>query len=232
MIEERIERFLGNTDTVATAEEVKDSDQDAADAVNGASEQLLNGGRDASSIPPGEVPLQAPQLKRRSLEAEPTTDNAIMEGMKSLVKRARGNRASEIPKAPSWRDGWRWSPVEGASGWWQILMRGIWSDGVKIMKNQPCVVDVGSTHKLAWRVSTKLTSIDQHPLHSCSAARSKGILLFHFGLSETPASVLELLRVPLQQPTTSALRIRRLALSRYAGQQAASREVRTRASRR
>lgn len=141
MIEERIERFLGSSDAVATAEEVKDRIQDAADAINGASEQLLNGGRDTTSAPSEEAARDAP-LKKRAVEDEAPEKSGLVESVKLLVKRARGNRASEIPKAPSWRDGWRWSPVEGASGWWQILMRGIWSDGVKVMKNQPCVVDV------------------------------------------------------------------------------------------
>jgi 2-hydroxychromene-2-carboxylate isomerase len=37
---------------------------------------------------------------------------------------------------------WKWSKVQGAEGWWQILMRGIWVDGNKVLENQPIVLDV------------------------------------------------------------------------------------------
>jgi hypothetical protein len=39
---------------------------------------------------------------------------------------------------------WKWSKVQGAEGWWQILMRGIWVDGVKVLDNQLIVLDVGT----------------------------------------------------------------------------------------
>ncbi|KAK0120895.1 hypothetical protein ONS96_011093 [Cadophora gregata f. sp. sojae] len=39
---------------------------------------------------------------------------------------------------------WRWMKVHGAEGWWQILMRGIWIDGMKVLDNQPIVLDVNT----------------------------------------------------------------------------------------
>ncbi len=39
---------------------------------------------------------------------------------------------------------WKWSKVQGAEGWWQILMRGIWVDGIKVLENQPIVLDVST----------------------------------------------------------------------------------------
>ena len=42
----------------------------------------------------------------------------------------------------SWEAAWKWSNVQGAAGWWQILMQGVWVDGVKVLKNQPAVIDV------------------------------------------------------------------------------------------
>ena len=39
---------------------------------------------------------------------------------------------------------WKWSKVQGAEGWWQILMRGIWVDGIKALENQPIVLDVST----------------------------------------------------------------------------------------
>ncbi|EKD18278.1 hypothetical protein MBM_03271 [Drepanopeziza brunnea f. sp. 'multigermtubi' MB_m1] len=37
---------------------------------------------------------------------------------------------------------WRWMNVQGAEGWWQLLMRGIWLDGIKVLENQPIILDV------------------------------------------------------------------------------------------
>ena len=64
-----------------------------------------------------------------------------------LQKRGlRKSKAAEEKGAstrdPVWDDGWRWSKVQGAEGWWQILMQGVWVDGSKVLKNQPVVVDV------------------------------------------------------------------------------------------
>ncbi|CZS89240.1 uncharacterized protein RAG0_00643 [Rhynchosporium agropyri] len=39
---------------------------------------------------------------------------------------------------------WKWLKVQGAEGWWQILLRGIWIDSVKVMENQPIVLDVNT----------------------------------------------------------------------------------------
>ncbi|KAK6596219.1 hypothetical protein H4I95_10135 [Botrytis cinerea] len=39
---------------------------------------------------------------------------------------------------------WEWSKVRGADGWWEILMKGIWVDGNKVIQNQPIVLDVNT----------------------------------------------------------------------------------------
>ena len=63
-----------------------------------------------------------------------------------LLKR-EGKRSAKDGKAigarqSDWDDGWRWSKVQGAEGWWQILMQGVWVDGSKVLRDQPVVVDV------------------------------------------------------------------------------------------
>jgi len=133
LIEDRIERFLGKHDPAPAAEQVDDPLQAAEDLANGAPEVIFGFAQDGPQDNQG-------YLKKRSLEEEPPALDAP-----KLMKRARPHRAEQ--KA-SWRDGWKWSPVEGAAGWWQILMRGIWADGVKVMKNQPCVIDVRSVDLL------------------------------------------------------------------------------------
>ncbi|KAF7854439.1 uncharacterized protein EAF02_011614 [Botrytis sinoallii] len=41
---------------------------------------------------------------------------------------------------------WEWSKVRGADGWWEILMKGIWVDGNKLIQNQPIVLDVNTPY--------------------------------------------------------------------------------------
>jgi hypothetical protein len=37
---------------------------------------------------------------------------------------------------------WKWVQVQGAEGWWQIPLRAIWVDGIKILDSQPVILDV------------------------------------------------------------------------------------------
>lgn len=143
-VEERIEGFLGKPHDFPIAERVPDSVQDAEDYVNGASEAQLKANADTRPKQMQKRDVEAvygPHLhQKRGLEdgnaiLVPTWDDL------SPINRA-GRAKPKGPSQPTWRDGWKWSPVEGAAGWWQILMRGIWADQVKIMKNQPCIIDV------------------------------------------------------------------------------------------
>lgn len=58
-----------------------------------------------------------------------------------LQKRGRTPKGITI-RQPDWDEDWTWSEVQGAEGWWQILMRGVWVDGSKVLNNQAVVVDV------------------------------------------------------------------------------------------
>ena len=42
----------------------------------------------------------------------------------------------------SWKDDWEWTKVQGAEGWWQILMQGVWVGGSRVLQNQAAVIDV------------------------------------------------------------------------------------------
>ncbi|KAE8448616.1 hypothetical protein EG329_009041 [Mollisiaceae sp. DMI_Dod_QoI] len=44
---------------------------------------------------------------------------------------------------------WNWLKVQGAEGWWQTLMRGVWADGIKILESQPIVLDLNSPFIIA-----------------------------------------------------------------------------------
>ena len=58
-----------------------------------------------------------------------------------LVKRGRTGKRI-ITRQASWEEGWVWNGVQGAEGWWQLLMRGVWVDGSRVLRNQAVVVDV------------------------------------------------------------------------------------------
>ena len=64
----------------------------------------------------------------------------------SILKRDLRSSGKNMVKAREvdWENGWKWSKVQGAEGWWQILMQGVWADGNKVLKNQPAVIDVSS----------------------------------------------------------------------------------------
>lgn len=146
-VEERIEGFLGKPHDYPVPEHVVDPVQDAADYANGASEAQMASNQNQG---PPQLPERDLHLQKRGEEdvhlqkrAEEDSNAILVPTWDDLSPLNRAGRAK--PKGvsqPSWRDGWKWSPVEGAAGWWQILMRGIWADQVKIMKNQPCIIDV------------------------------------------------------------------------------------------
>ncbi|KAI9824456.1 MAG: hypothetical protein M1832_001991 [Thelocarpon impressellum] len=58
-------------------------------------------------------------------------------------------------RPPEWEHGWRWNKVQGARGWWQILMQGVWVDGTKVLKNQPIIIDFNTPFVLAPPLAAK-----------------------------------------------------------------------------
>lgn len=62
-------------------------------------------------------------------------------GLVLLVKRGKHHHEI-VSRQEEWKEGWAWTDVQGAEGWWQILMRGVWVGGSKVLKNQAVVVDV------------------------------------------------------------------------------------------
>ena len=58
-----------------------------------------------------------------------------------LAKRRRmGQRI--VTRQAYWEEGWVWNGVQGAEGWWQLLMRGVWVDESRVLRNQAVVIDV------------------------------------------------------------------------------------------
>ena len=141
-IEDSIEKFLGKSPQPKAAEQVNDPDQDAADIANGAPAALVQGGgglRKRSEDDSNGIVLERGGLGQGAEErVQP-----------DLSKRPRKGQKPMDSTVPTWKDNWKWSPIEGADGWWQTLMRGVWTDGVKILKNQPCVIDLSTPFVLA-----------------------------------------------------------------------------------
>lgn len=63
-------------------------------------------------------------------------------GGDNIVKRGTMKNELVFDTKANWEEGWKWSQVQGAEGWWQILIQGVWVDGSKVLQNQAAVIDV------------------------------------------------------------------------------------------
>jgi len=76
-------------------------------------------------------------------DLENTTANATEPSPGGSVSTGLTKRQLREQATSDWTDKWTWTPVEGADGWWQILLRGAWINGAKVLSNQPTIIDVG-----------------------------------------------------------------------------------------
>ncbi|KAL9595917.1 MAG: hypothetical protein Q9219_006143 [cf. Caloplaca sp. 3 TL-2023] len=68
-------------------------------------------------------------------QAKPSEEKIILQKRAVDVKDFRATEAN-------WEDGWTWTKVQGAEGWWQTLMQGVWVGGRRVLQNQAVVIDV------------------------------------------------------------------------------------------
>ena len=119
--------------------------------INGQEGVLSLGGTAA-----GAIELVETQTKSEldSLGGDEKQEPKPIEKLPPLNKRGRTSKGITV-REPGWEEGWTWSDVQGAEGWWQVLMQGVWVDGSKVLKNQAVVVDVrtslGSRSHLEYR---------------------------------------------------------------------------------
>lgn len=60
-----------------------------------------------------------------------------------IILHKKGTEAKDIKATlTNWEEGWTWTKVQGAEGWWQTLMQGVWVGGSRILRNQAVVIDV------------------------------------------------------------------------------------------
>lgn len=84
-------------------------------------------------------------VERGELTTDFDGDNIIKRSMMEPVFDTKTN----------WEEGWKWSQVQGAEGWWQVLMQGVWVDGSKVLHNQAAVIDINSPFILAPPLAAK-----------------------------------------------------------------------------
>jgi hypothetical protein len=81
----------------------------------------------------------------RQVERDTEDQLSHLEGHEEIKRDADTEKAEEqMPMAVTSNHDWTWVKVQGSDGWWQILMGGIWVDGVKMLHNQPAILDVSA----------------------------------------------------------------------------------------
>lgn len=142
-------------------------------------------------------------LERQEVPLAPTEDDtaAVPEGQ-PLTKRGGAFEAREA----SWKDGWEWSTVQGAEGWWQILMQGVWVDDSKVLQNQAVVLDVCPSLTTVSSSENQFTDrlTDQLPVHPCTSFSCQSLLCLDLWLASAACTVLQLLRLPLPESTNTS----------------------------
>lgn len=83
-------------------------------------------------------------IKAELDKLEPGEDHTHV-GLKREQKVAK--RSDSIMRTSEEKD-WEWSKVQGADGWWQILMKSLYISGRKVLSNQPVILDVRLPHFL------------------------------------------------------------------------------------
>ena len=153
---------------------------------------------------------QVGALERGETLLPPTVEDAaaISEGA-PLAKRGRAHTRIIETREASWKDGWEWSTVQGAEGWWQILMQGVWVDGTKVLQNQAAVVDVclGMILCQSEALSTNRT-IDQLPVHPRASFGCESFLRLDLRLASAARALFEFLRFSLPQSSSYSVRDR------------------------
>lgn len=114
---------------------------------------LINGNEGVLSI--GGTAARAVQLVEQQTKDELDRASIAETGRKKdqeLLKRGAKGETSIHTRRSEWREGWSWSKVQGAEGWWQVLMQGVLVDGVRVLENQPVVIDVSGLLALQLKI--------------------------------------------------------------------------------
>ena len=114
--------------------------------INGQAGVLSVGGTGAGAI------SMVEQLTKDELDRAGRVERGellAVESAEDIMKKNEMYAQSISDSQKEWQSNWRWSRVQGAEGWWQILLQGVWVDGDKVLKNQGAVIDVMCTQSLS-----------------------------------------------------------------------------------
>jgi hypothetical protein len=78
----------------------------------------------------------------RQVEKETDDDLAHIGGHEERKRDGVVKKADAEPQSEDLVRDWKWSKVQGADGWWQVLMQGMWVDDIKVLQQQPIILDV------------------------------------------------------------------------------------------
>ncbi|KAI4283298.1 MAG: hypothetical protein L6R38_002263 [Xanthoria sp. 2 TBL-2021] len=82
-------------------------------------------------------------------------DKAKIPEEKIILHKRGGEARGFKTKRADWKEGWTWSKVQGAEGWWQTLMQGVWVGGSRVLQNQAAVIDINTPFILAPPLAVK-----------------------------------------------------------------------------
>lgn len=147
---------------------------------------LLNGQDGLFSL--GGTPLASIRKVEKETQDLLSSQNEKVEGHEELKREEHLEDRASIYDSDVAREtdhGWKWMPVQGIEGFWQIMMHGVWFDGVKNIFNQPAILDVRPP-PLPPRPSSLLLSYQsaysktaKHTLHPRSSPCSPNPLFQH-----------------------------------------------------
>ena len=110
--------------------------------LNGHEGVLSVGGTGANAVQLVEKQTRDGLERVGAMERGDVAQDAPAPNSNSLVKRGGRGSKGVASRQTDWEEGWTWNKVQGAEGWWQILMQAIWVDGSKVLQNQAVVIDV------------------------------------------------------------------------------------------
>ena len=181
--------------------------------INGQDGVLSVGGTAASAI---DMVVSQTENALNQLSDTEKGDVDPVEKSVPLVKRGRHGK-EVVTKREEWETGWVWTGVQGAEGWWQLLMRGIWVDGSKVLQNQAVVIDACHHCLISFRGGTQVDSfIDKQPFHPCPTTRRQSFLRLCFRFTVASSPLFKFLRLPLPESTNAAFRVQWDPFSIYA----------------
>ena len=113
--------------------------------INGQEGVLSIGGTAARAIEMvvSQTEVELDQLGGKENAGKPKPKPKIEKELPPLAKRGRTGKGI-VSRQADWEEGWAWNSVQGADGWWQLLMRGVWVDGSRVLRNQAVVIDVSA----------------------------------------------------------------------------------------